>query len=257
MASMTIEGVFAYSDLDLRGETAPAAARMEARAREPASEAMFDALVRPLLEREPRRVLEIGCGTAALAERIARATRETEVLATDKSAGMIDVARALRKGAPRVRLSVWDSERPEDLAEVGFDLVISSVVVPYMTDEAIEALVTDLARRLAPGGVLAFVEQDLQTDFLTLAEPELAQRVFGKDERVLGARWSLGLRPVLRAAGLEVDARRSFLWSTDTHGAYTRDLLAHLASDAVVHARIDRSACAPATRGEPCQRAGQ
>jgi SAM-dependent methyltransferase len=238
---VAIEGIYAYSELDAHGETAAAAARMEARAREPASQAKFDALVRPFLELEPRRVLEVGCGTGALAERIVGATKATEVLGTDKSAGMLEHARVLREGVPRLRFTAWDVTHPEQLAEDRFDVVLSSVMVPYLSEEEIRALVRDLVRRLAPGGVLAFIEQDLQTDFLALAEPKLWQRVMGKDVRALGRAWSLGLRPLLREAGLHVEARRSFVWSTDTHGPYTRDLLAHLATDATRAGRIDEA----------------
>lgn len=232
-----IEGVFSYAALDPKGESAAAAARMEARATLPASEAMFEVLVRPLLELEPRRVLEVGCGTGALAARIAAIAKRADVLATDKSEGMLERARSLRAGS-RVRFATWDASDPRALSEDGFDLIVSSVMVPYLSEEAIAALVGDLARRLAPGGALAFVEQDLQTDFLWIGDPALVARVMAKDARSLGASWSLGLRPLLRAAGLEVAPRRSFLWATDEHVDYTRDLLAHLAADAARAGRV-------------------
>ena len=68
-----------YQDLDLSGEAQQAAARMEARADEPASEAMFRQLVAPLLTPQVQTVLEFGCGTASLSRRIARALPQAAI----------------------------------------------------------------------------------------------------------------------------------------------------------------------------------
>jgi 16S rRNA A1518/A1519 N6-dimethyltransferase RsmA/KsgA/DIM1 with predicted DNA glycosylase/AP lyase activity len=57
-----------------------AATRMEARARESASEEMFRQLIAPLLTSEVKTVLEFGCGTAALSRRIARAAPHAVVV---------------------------------------------------------------------------------------------------------------------------------------------------------------------------------
>lgn len=114
-----------------------------------------------------------------------------------------------------------------------FDLILSSVLAPYLNDEQTAALVNDLASRLAPGGVLAFVEQDL------------LRRVYARDSRDLDATMSLGLRPLLREAGLEPLPRRSFLWTDEEYLTYTRGLLSGLADAALRDGRIT-----PDERGE-------
>ena len=81
-----------YKDLDLSGEVVQAATRMEARARETASEEMFRQLVAPLLAQGVKTVLEFGCGTAALSRRIAQAAPWATVYASDKSQGMLKAA---------------------------------------------------------------------------------------------------------------------------------------------------------------------
>ena len=56
---------------------------------------------------------------------------------------------------------------------------------------------------------------------------------------------ALGLRPVLRQAGLQLLPRRSFLWTDDAYGAYTRDLLERFAD-----ATCDQGQITPAERDE-------
>lgn len=248
---MKIEGIPHYRDLDLSGEARAAAGRMEDRARAPASEAMFDALVVPLLEAAPRDVLEVGCGTAALSRRVARLLPGATVYATDKSEGMLAAAREYAEadaesgaGATvggRLVLGKWDAL---DAASFPFDpglrfgLILSSVVVPYLDDDGTAELVRDLASRLAPGGVLAFIEQDLQTDSVNFPRFDLVRRIHAKDDRDLKTTLTLGLRPLLRAAGLELLPRRSFLWTDDHYGPYTRELLGRLAEAALEAGRI-------------------
>ncbi len=98
-----LDGLPPYRELDTNGAADQAAERMEARSSVPASDAMFEALVAPLLDAPEsqvvaqsagRRILELGCGSAALSRRIANHARDAHVVATDKSPGMIEFARA-------------------------------------------------------------------------------------------------------------------------------------------------------------------
>lgn len=240
---MKLDGIPDYARLDASGEAIAAAERMEARAAEPASAEMFDALVRPLLTPAPRRVLEVGCGPGALARRIAEACPSATVLATDKSRGMIAVAEALASRSPRpnLRFAPWDvvdgstfpGEPPDAL-----DLIVSSVMVPYLPDAAVAHVIGYLAARLARGGTLAFIEQDLQTDAVWFPDYGLLARVLAKDARPVRASLALGLRPLIEHAGLVLRARRSFLWTEDHYGPYLRDLLGRMAEDAAKAGRL-------------------
>ncbi len=120
-----IIGIPNYKDLDLTGEAEAAANRMEARAREPASEAMFNELIAPMIEMGTARILEVGCRTGALARRIAKAAPSSTIFATDKSEGMLRVARSLAQDARAIQFRSWDvneeAEWPFD-AEPPFDL---------------------------------------------------------------------------------------------------------------------------------------
>jgi SAM-dependent methyltransferase len=238
-----------YRNLDLSGAAGQAAARMEARAREPASQQMFAELVAPLLTPRVKTVLEIGCGTAALARRMARAAPQAVVYASDKSAGMLAAARHLADAEPaaNLRLQLWDAldETGFPFPAESFDLIVSSVVVPYLDDAQTARLIQRLAARLAPGGVLAFIEQDLHTDTVNFPRPELFRGVLTRELRNLKRTLALGLRPLLREAGLQVLPRRSFLWTDDAYGAYTRELLETFAD-----AACERGQISPAERDE-------
>ena len=222
-----------YKNLDLSGEVVQAATRMEVRAREAASAEMFQQLVAPLLTPEIRRVFEFGCGTAALSRRIARQATQAVVFASDKSKGMLMAANSLIDGEnlSNIRLEQWDvlNETGFPFPSEQFDLIISSVVAPYLDDAQTIGLIKRLAARLAPAGTLAFVEQDLATDTLNYPKFDLLRRTLAYDLRAMKPTLALGLRPVLREAGLQVLPRRSFLWTDDNYGAYTRDLLERFA----------------------------
>jgi SAM-dependent methyltransferase len=233
-----------YQNLDLSGEAQQAAARMEARSQEPASQEMFDRLIAPLLTVQVGTVLEFGCGTAALSRRVARAAAHAVVYASDKSAGMLQVAQQLieTEQIDNIRVQVWDvlDETTYPFPNAQFDLILSSVVVPYLDDAQIHALIKRLASRLSPGGVLTFLEQDLSTDTVNDPNAGFFRGVLTRNLREQMRSLALGLRPVLREAGLQVLPRRSFLWTDDAYGPYTRDLLERFAD-----AAVDRGAIKP------------
>ncbi len=239
-----------YKNLDCSGETTLAAARMEARAREPASGAMFHELVAPLLTVSVQRVLEVGCGTAALSRRVARALPGATIVATDKSSGMLDAAKRLviSDAITNIECMVWDALAPpqsHDMLTARFDLILSSVVVPYFDETETAAFVRRAAGMLTATGVLVFIEQDHETDALHFPNHALFKKIVRKPERVLPATSALGLRATLRQAGLAPLPRRSFLWTDDTYGDYTRDLLGRFA-----HSASDREYITPAERDE-------
>lgn len=236
-----------YKDLDLSGEAAQAAARMEARALEPASRELFQYLVAPLLGERVKYVLEFGCGTAALSRKIARAAPWAAVYASDKSEGMLEAARrhVAAEQQANVQLFRWDvlDEGDFPFPTRQFDLVISSVVAPYLNDEQTVAAIQRLAAYLAPGGVLAFVEQDWLTESANFPEFALVREAFSKRRSRLRRALGLGLRPVLREAGLRVLPRRSFLWTDDHYGAYSRIVLERFAEALFKLGHIQESEC--------------
>ncbi len=100
---------------------------------------------------EGARVLEVGCGTAALS--VALAPRAGEVVATDVSLAWLVLARhrALRAGAANVTFAACSADRLP-LAPGTIDLVVAADVIEHVPDPA--AFAASCHRVLRPGGAL-------------------------------------------------------------------------------------------------------
>lgn len=100
------------------------------------------------------RICEIGCGTGALTERLARRLPSARFLVTDLSPQMVERARRRLGAQPRFDCQVVDGEHPQALAtQAPFDLICSSLAVQWFSD--LRAGLARLAERLAPEGTLA------------------------------------------------------------------------------------------------------
>lgn len=233
-----------YRNLDQTDEAHRAAWRMEMRGRETSSQLMFEALVAPLFSERTRKVLEFGCGTACLSRRVAKTFNQADVLATDSSETMISVAQSLiDEENSSVRTHVWDVTRPDSFPEPDamFDMILSSVVVPYLSDQETLKLIDFLSERLSTGGNLCFVEQDLMTDSVASSFPKVADRIFAKDKRQFPAWNGLRLRELLNRSDLQLHPIESFLWTDHKYGPYTNELLTRLAQNAVYEGRITQA----------------
>lgn len=98
------------------------------------------------------RVLEIGCGTGALTERLLPRLPGAEWIATDIAPAMIARAEQRLAGHPGLSFAVMDGERPDRAGP--FDLICSSLALQWFAD--LGGAIERLAALLAPGGVLAF-----------------------------------------------------------------------------------------------------
>lgn len=101
-----------------------------------------------------RAVLDLGCGTGALALRIAAETG-AQVVAVDPAGAMLDLARA-KPGARQVRWIEADA-RGIDLGQ-GFDLIVMTghAFQVFLTDADRAACLSAIARHLAPEGHFIF-----------------------------------------------------------------------------------------------------
>jgi SAM-dependent methyltransferase len=238
-----------YKNLDISGDALQAAQRMDARASEVASQELFEHLVMPLLADGVKAILEFGCGTAALSRRMARVAPQAQIFASDKSKTMLEVAQRHinNEHLDNIRLQPWDVLDKDDFPfpTTQFDLIISSVVIPYFDDAQVAVLIERLSCHLAPGGVLAFIEQDLTTDTVNFPRPGFFRDVLTGHLRKVMRPSPLPLRSTLRDAGLQVLPRRSYLWTDDAYGPYTRDLLERFAE-----AACDRGQISPEERDD-------
>jgi SAM-dependent methyltransferase len=141
----------------------------------------------------PARVLDVGCGTGALAARLV--LRGYQVAGLDPSVGMLDV---MRRRAPEVE-AVEGSATEMPLPDDQFDLSLSVATMHHIADpQAVRAALAEMVRVARPGGLILVWDHNPRNPYW----PHLMRRVpqdIG-EERLIG----LGeLHTGLRGGGAE------------------------------------------------------
>jgi SAM-dependent methyltransferase len=122
-------------------------------------------LLQPVRERGGL-VLEIGCGSGLLTRHLTDAGHQ--VIATDASPAMLDLARDHAPGALEHRVLVL----PQDPLPEADAIVSTGHALSYVDTQAdLEAALVACARALRPGGVLALDLEDLSTRDAQMARP--------------------------------------------------------------------------------------
>nr|WP_246259257.1 non-ribosomal peptide synthetase [Streptomyces typhae] len=174
-----------------------------------------DAAVAQVLRSSPRRVLEIGVGSALLLSRVA--PRVDEFWGTDLSAEVIDRLRAQCAGAgldDRVRLLARAADETDGLPLAHFDVVVLNSVVQYFpTVEYLRTVLDKVVGLLRPGGRIV-VGDVRNADSLRALHTEVARL-----RTVPGA-----AEPALRTAvDRAVLTERELVVAPDWFDAWSRD----------------------------------
>jgi demethylmenaquinone methyltransferase/2-methoxy-6-polyprenyl-1,4-benzoquinol methylase len=103
------------------------------------------------------RVLEIGCGTGAVTEKLV--ARGAEVTALDQDPEMLDRARRRLAGRPGVTWLERSAAEIDGLPEAGFDAVVASLCLSEMSPGERGFVLRQVARRLRRGGLLAVADE--------------------------------------------------------------------------------------------------
>ena len=107
------------------------------------------AMIRP----EPAmRIVDLGCGTGHLTRMLHDGLRAADTVGLDRSARMLDAARAAESLDPRLRFDLGTIEA--FAAHDEYDLIFSNAALHWIDDH--ESLLARLAAGLRPGGQLAF-----------------------------------------------------------------------------------------------------
>jgi SAM-dependent methyltransferase len=202
--------------------------------------ALADATLAAAGVRTGMRLLDVGCGTGALAGQAARIVGAANLSAVDPSESFAEGCRARVPGAD-VRVAAAESLPFEDGA---FDAVLAQLVVPFMTDAP--GGVGEMARVAKAGGVVAASVWDYAGEMRLLrafwdaaaaVEPESAAQDEGRLMRYanpdeLGALWSEAGLDDVTVTALDVEASYGdfddlwtpFLAGIGPAGAYTASL---------------------------------
>jgi release factor glutamine methyltransferase len=150
-------------------------------------------LVELVVEAAPRRVLDIGTGSGAIALAVADELPGCEVTATDTSAGALEVAgaNAARLGlADRVRILEGTIPEPEGSAaeagDTGFDLVVANL--PYVAERDWPGLEPEVTKWEPREALLAGPDGlDAIRAFATTLRERSSSRIAGKTALSVGA----------------------------------------------------------------------
>lgn len=152
--------------------------------------------------RAPARILDAGCGEGRILEALARRWPRAEIVGIDEDEEVLERARALVAGHPRVELR----RGLVGGAPLGgrFDLVVCVDVMEHIRDDA--AAFAWLAAHLAPGGVLVLhVPASPQRHVLRSVDRAIGAEVAAGDgPHVREGYGAEDARALLRAAGLRV-----------------------------------------------------
>lgn len=162
---------------------------------------VHDGVVEALRSHRPRRVLDLGCGTGLLSQRLREEMPRLEVVGCDYSRGMLREARAR---APRAAWTQGDALRLP-FGDASFDAVVSTEAFHWFPDQS--AALEEVYRVLVPGGRL----------FVALVNPtvEGVGEVLWWASRLVGQPfyWPTprGMRELLSGAGFHIEQQRR-LW---------------------------------------------
>lgn len=119
---------------------------------------MLWALLDYLPSQEPRRILELGCGTGNLSVLLAERFPQAQITLVDLSAHSIAVCRQRLGQDQRFVAEVGDM-RQLGYPAGHFDLIISSIAIHHLTPQEKQALFANCHAWLTDKGVLAYADQ--------------------------------------------------------------------------------------------------
>ncbi len=114
------------------------------------------AFVAPCLARlaPNSRILELGCGGGADGEAFAQAGHH--VIATDFVPAVVEANRERLAQYPNLTFRTMRIDEPYPFADASFDAVYAHLTLHYFRNDITTAILTEIHRVLAPGGVLLF-----------------------------------------------------------------------------------------------------
>jgi arsenite methyltransferase len=184
------------------------AAALELSAGEPQQRAMLAAYVDELALAPDSAVLEVGCGTGAIARTLADRPEVASVVGLDPSAALLERARELAASRSNVTFREGDGAALP-FADATFDAVVLHRVLAHVPEP--ERVLAEAARVLRPGGGLAIFDGDYATITVATGEADPLQAcVAAFAPAYVHDPWVVRrLLALVRATGLEPGPLRS------------------------------------------------
>ncbi len=152
--------------------------RLESRAKDEVFTNLFDQYIAKLPIPDTGKVLEIGCGTGAMARALVRKNSFSgTVFGIDQSAAFIEAARRFSAAEgieERLEFNIGDVHAL-DFADNSFDVVFAHTLISHVTDP--HQVLKEIARVLRKGGMLAIFDGDYASLTYAYSDHELGRRM--------------------------------------------------------------------------------
>ena len=227
---------------------------LELRAADAAQQAMLEDYLGDLPLPDGARVLEVGCGTGAVARAIAGRPGVGSVVGLDPSPVFVEHARRLAEGVDDLSYVVG-SGTALPFGDGAFDAVVFHTVLSHIPDAG--GALAEAARVTAAGGALAVFDGDYATTTVALGDHDPLQACADAamaalvHDRYLVRR----LGTLVRAAGWEVTRLRSHGYVENEDPGYILTLIDRGADTLVAAGRLGEAA-ADALKAEARRRVG-
>jgi tRNA (cmo5U34)-methyltransferase len=107
---------------------------------------------------QPKKILDLGCGTGNLTDQILKHYPEAEIDALDLSEDILKESQKRFMAQPNVR-HIQADFREMHLAPGSYDLIMSSIAIHHIPDEDKISLYRDIFQALKPNGLFIFADQ--------------------------------------------------------------------------------------------------
>ena len=189
--------------------------RLEFRARDPTFTGWRDAYLDRLELRNAETLLDVGCGTGVVARAVAlRQDFSGKIVAIDPSVALLAAAQRfadIEQIGSSIEFRLGDAIHLE-FAEGTFDRVIAHTTLSHVTDPA--SMVHELARVLAPGGMLTIFDGDYASWTFDHPDAELAESMEQAviDSVVANPRIMRSLPRLFQGSGLELLEMQAWIY---------------------------------------------